>query len=109
MILFEEKIMAIWVKIRKYSEKNNVGYYAVFKQDYETIEFYLGIDRQLQLLFFYLTKDFSKPEKIIDLNKKNQILETLPGTSRLSLMKALSRGAKALHMETLPEILDYIA
>ncbi len=101
--------MAIWVKIRKYSETNGIHYYEVFKQDYETIEFYMGIDIQSQLILFFLNKDLIKPAKIVDFTKKDEIIYPLETVNNLTFTKALVKALKALDTNSFPEILDLIA
>lgn len=101
--------MAIWVKIRKILEKNGKIYYEVFKQDYENIEFYMGIDKDDQLLLFFLDKDFNIPVKIVDYKKQDEIIYPLEKIPNISFSHALIRGLKVLKNNEFPEVLDYAA
>jgi hypothetical protein len=100
--------MAIWVKIQKVLEKNGVGYYKIYKQDYREIEVYMGIDRPNKLISVYITEDFPKPVHIIDYNK-NEPIGCIPGVSMIVFSRAFIQAVKALDMDVFPDCLDYSA
>lgn len=101
--------MAVWVKIRKLYEENRIGYYEVFKRDYETIEFYMTIDLNSKKIKFYLNNDFLCVAKEIDCKLEDEPIGPFPGVWEVTYTKAFARALKAINSQTLPEILDYIA
>jgi hypothetical protein len=100
--------MAIWIKIQKILEKNGVGYYKIYKENYKETEFYMGIDKSARLIKFYITEDFSKPVHIIDYNK-NEPIGCISGVSMMVFSRAFIQAVKVLDMETFPDVLDYAA
>ncbi len=109
IILHRILTLAIWVKIRKLLEKNGITYYAIFKQDHEIVEFYMGINKKKQLLLYFHSDDFRNPIKIIDLTKKDAIIYPLENVPEKTFSRSVIQGIRAVKMPLLPEILDYIA
>ncbi len=101
--------MALYIKIRKIDETNGITYYAIFKQDHETVEFYMGINKEKQLLLYFHSDDFKNPIKIIDLTKKDAIIYPLENVPEKTFSRSVIQGIRAVKMTLLPELLDYIA
>lgn len=110
MAHFKEQNMAIWVKIRKLLQKNNIAYYEIYRQNYTTIECYMSVDKERKLIHFYLNDDFSLPIKVINCNQQTAPIGSIREISNLSYTKALVQGLKVLYSyEIFPDILDFEA
>ena|SRR5579872_532091 len=101
--------MAIYIKIEKVLEKNNIGYYHVFTENYGGANFYVGINKKLHTINCYLTNDFSKPIRIINLNDPNERVGELPGVQPSIIGRLIMKVNKVFKLDNFPEYISYEA
>ena len=93
-----------WIKIAKHSEKNNIVYYEVYKNDCEIIECYMGLDKDMLLILYYFTTNFDheSPFKIVDLKNLDTPIDPLYGITRLVFLRSMVAGVRAIKNNTFP-------
>lgn len=103
--------MALYIKITKISEQANVGFYHVFTKDFNGANFYIGIDKNLRKIYFYLTNDFFCPVRTVDPNDPNEIVGEVPGANveATLLAKVFRTAEKVFELDDFPECVDYCA
>lgn len=104
--------MAIWVKIRKIKEINEEAFYKIYKQDYQTVEAYMKIDKKNNIIAFFLEPDFCNEVKVFNVIEDwDKPMGSVPGISSISYRHGLIQGIKLIkkNIDTFPEILDYCA
>lgn len=99
--------MAIYIKIKKVLEKDGVGYYHVFTENFGGANFYVGIDKKTQKISCYLTADFLNPMRIIDLSDPDERIGELPGVGPSILGRLLMKAARVFELGEFPEYLSY--
>ena len=103
--------MAIYIKITKVLEKGDIGFYHVFAEHGGKTEFYVGFDKKFHKIYCFLTNDFSRPVRTIDLNDPNEIVGEVPGVRvEASILSKVFRTArKVFELNEFPQYLDYCA
>lgn len=96
------------IKIDKLFEKDNIGYYKVSTDDYESNDFFMEINKKNRLISFYLMEDFSKPIKVIDPHKEEPI-GSIPGVHFRAYIGAFIKALKILNLNNFPDRLSYSA
>lgn len=100
--------MAIYVKIRKLFEKNEIGFYEISKESGDSNNLYMSIDRKNRLIRFYLKNNFSNLIHEVNCNQDKPI-GSIPGITMITYSRALIQAIKTLDMDKFPEVLDYAA
>ena len=99
--------MAIYIKIRKINEKNNIHYYKIITENYgDNPIAYVGIDAVEKKIIFFDNNFFLL--KVIDRHSNKPVgkIETIPqSVVAYTIMKTVP----ALDKNEFPEKLDYFA
>lgn len=101
--------MAILIIIEKILEKNRIGYYKAFTKKIHGIDFYIGIDKGMYSISYYLTNDFSTPFHIVDCNNPNSLIGEIPGVSPNILSKVFIKSFKVFELDNFPNDISYQA
>ena len=101
--------MAIYIEIEKVLEKDGVGYYHVFTENFGGANFYIGINKKTRKINCYPLNDFSEPMRVIDLNDPNERIGELPGVEPSIIGRIIMRVNRAFKLDYYPEYLSYEA
>jgi hypothetical protein len=102
-------IYAIYIKMEKILEKNNIAYYHVSTEDLGGSKFYVGIDKQEKKIYCYFERDFSNIIRIIDCNDPNERIGNLPRVDSLIISKVIGQAFKVFKSGEFSQYLDYCA
>ncbi len=100
--------LAKLIKITKIYEKNSIHYYDISTKDFQSKEFYIGIDSPNKQILVFDAKDFSKPLNIININQADEIID-IPSIDPRLLWPVIGQAIKALQQNLFPQYLDYHA
>jgi len=101
--------MALYIKIEKILEENDIAYYYLVTQAFGGAEFYIGIDKDEKKIYCYFTKDLSGSVKIIDCNDPNERFDNLPEVNSSILIRVVRQAFKVFKLNEYPQYLDYAA
>jgi hypothetical protein len=93
--------------IFKVLEEANVGYYKISTNDFESVDFYMCIDKSQQIIKFYLRQDFSgEPLNVINY-KEDKPIGKIPGVPTMVFSRAVLQAIKIFHIDSFPESLSH--
>lgn len=102
--------MSIYIKIKKISNEENIKvYYEILTEDFNGSHFYFCIDQENKQLLFFMTNDFSKPIKTINLLCLDEPVGVLEGIDQRIYTRATMKAIQAFEENNFPEYLDYCA
>ncbi len=101
--------MAIYIRIEKKSEKNDIGYYEVTTEAAGGAHFYIGIDKKNGLINFYTSRDMNIPVEVVDCANKDKPLKGVPNVAVPVFARVVLRALKAFDMDGFPEYLSHEA
>lgn len=101
--------MAICIKIKKVFESNGIGYYKTFLKEFNEPDFYLGIDKKLRTISYYITNDFTNPTYVVECNDPYALIGKVPGVSTNILGKIFMKAFKVLNFDKFPEDISHQA
>lgn len=96
--------MSTYIAINRFNEQGNIIYYKVWTISFGGAEFYVGIDREKELLHFYLTDDFSLPARTIT-RGENEKIGRLNGIDEIIFAKVVVKTMSALYRKNFPDYL----
>lgn len=94
---------------KKNFESNDVGYYKAFLKEFDGPDFYLGIDRKLRTISYYITNDFSNPMYVVECNNPYALIGKVPGVNTNILGKIFMKAFKVLNLDKFPEDISHQA
>lgn len=100
-------IMAIYIKIHKLFEENQIGYYEISTNNFGGCYFFIGIDKKNKSIQCYLTKDFCIPFKTIKFDDESEMIDNLPGVDANILGRVAIKALRIFETNDFPEYLDY--
>jgi hypothetical protein len=98
--------MAIYIEIKKISEKNFIHYYKISTSMFKTPDFYLAIEPLKNRALFYLSTSFVDPIKIVEFSHENSDLE-VPGFEQAVTGRVLLQVYRAMQKNEFPEYLSW--
>lgn len=95
------------ITIFKVLDAGSVGCYKISTNDFESVDFYMCIDRSKQVIKFYLMQYFSgEPIHMIDY-KENKPIGEIPGVPTMVFSRAILQAIKTFNIDSFPESLSY--
>lgn len=101
--------MAIYIKITKISEKQDLGFYHVFTEGFGGADFYICFNKQEKKIYCSFKKDFSEVVRVIDFNDPNERIGNLPGVDSGIISRIIRQAFKVFELNDFPQYLDYCA
>ena len=99
--------MAIYIKIKKFLEKDDIGYYKAFVKECNEADFYVGINKKEQTISYYLTDDFSNSIYVVDCKNPYAFIGIIPGISHSDLGKVFMQAIKVFKLDEFPEYISH--
>src|SRR5271154_3520762 len=101
--------MGIYIKIEKYKENNEIGYYIVSTQDFGGAYFYIGINKKLKKVYLYSSKNLKTNIGEINCAKNDEPINLIDGIQAAIIGRVIIKAMQAFEKKFFPDFLSYEA